>query len=421
MRRALSFNMGNLLLSFSDAMNLGSPALVRQQQRTAYIAWQIGKTVGLSANRLKNIFTAALLHDIGAFSDEEKLKLRNLNTNDLELHCIRGARLLEKVPCLLDAAKIVRVQHRKWTEWNQPIDAELVLEAQVLGLSDYIEHKIQRDQYILHQDRCLINEIVSLKGKSFHPQVVESFMSVAGIEEFWLDLVSPRLYALLLHDGPYGRFEVDLAGMSALAQLCRSVIDFRSPFTVTHSTGVAACAQILSKIFGLTETEVKLMEIAGSFHDLGKLAVPNSILDKPDVLTKEEFALVKAHTYYTFSILGTIDGFQQIAEWAAYHHERLSGSGYPYHCTDSELSTGSRIMMVADVFTALAEDRPYRKGMVKDDILRIMNGFASSRILDPGIIKTLIENYDEVCSYAMERQTDALESYKQHVSSPKSV
>ena len=158
------------------------------------------------------------------------------------------------------------------------------------------------------------------------------------------------------------------------------------------------------------------MEVAGNLHDMGKLAIPNSILNKPGKLTREEMAIMKSHTYYTYYVINTIGGIQQIAEWAAYHHERLDGSGYPFHCTEAELSTGARIMMVADIFTALAEDRPYRKGMSKEGIIQIIKQFSDRRLLDDRISNLLFENYEEIFSYVAEKQAIAREFYENQFS-----
>jgi len=110
------------------------------------------------------------------------------------------------------------------------------------------------------------------------------------------------------------------------------------------------------------------MEVAGNLHDLGKMVIPNSILNKPDKLNKEETAIMRQHTYFTYTVLNSIGGISQIAEWAAFHHERLDGSGYPFHLGADKLGIGSRIMAVADVFTAISEDRPYRKGMSQQEL-----------------------------------------------------
>ena len=121
---------------------------------------------------------------------------------------------------------------------------------------------------------------------------------------------------------------------------------------------MAAAAKLISQLHGFTRNEVKLMEIAGNLHDIGKMAVPNRILEKPGKLDDDEMAVMKAHTYNSYEVINSIDGMQQIAEWAAFHHEKLDGSGYPFHRDRDSLNLGARIMSVADVFTALTEERP---------------------------------------------------------------
>lgn len=412
MQRDISVNLGNLVLSLSDAMDLASSSLAQHQQRTAFIFWEMGKVAPLSDERLEKGFIAALLHDIGALSVEDKISLVKFETRNIEEHCIRGEFLLKKVPWLKDAGQIVRFHHKKWKDWEEPIDAPLVLETQLISLADRIERLIDRDQYILHQHEDIISEIRALSGPSFYPEIVDLFIKASDREEFWLDLVSPRLYSLLLNEGPFSNIEIAISEISVIAGFFRDIIDFRSPFTATHSSGVAAAASMLSKMFGLTEMEIKLMKVAGNFHDLGKLAIPNSILEKSGKLTKEEIAVMKSHTYYTYSVINTIGGLKQIAEWGAYHHERLDGSGYPFHCKGDELSTGSRIMAVADMFTALAEDRPYRKGMPRKEIIKIIKQFSDRQLMDPSIVNILLENYDEIYSYVAEKQAIARESYE---------
>lgn len=412
MQRKVSVNLGNLVLSLSDAMDLASPSLAQHQQRTAFIVWEMGKAARLSEERLEKNFMAALLHDIGALSVEEKISLHNFEIKDVETHCIRGEFLLEKVPWLKDEAQIIRFHHREWQDRKESIETHFVFESQVLALADYLERLINRNQYILHQHEDIISKIKSHTNSLFHSDIVDLLLTASDREEFWLDLVSTRLYSLLLHDGPFRKIEIELSSISLIAELFRNIIDFRSRFTATHSSGVAASALILSRLFGLTGTETELMEVAGNLHDIGKLAIPNSILDKPGKLTKEEMAVMKSHTYFTYSVINTIGGLQQIAEWAAYHHEKLDGSGYPFHCKADELSTGARILMVADIFTALAEDRPYRKGMSREGISQIIKQFSDRQLLDTKIVNLLFENFDEIFSHVAEKQAVTREFYE---------
>lgn len=413
MQRNITVNLGNLLLSLSDAMDLASPLLIQHQQRTAFLAWEMGKAARLSNERLENTFIAALLHDIGAFSLEEKIFLRNYEVENVQDHCIRGELLFNNIPWLQDVSKIIRYHHKEWQSWEESIEYPLALESQFIFLADCIERAIKREHYILHHHDDIIAKIQSTSGSLLHPHVVELFIMVSHSEEFWLDLVSPRLYSLLLKEGPLRKTEIDFSDISIMAELFRNMIDFRSRFTSTHSSGVAASASMLARVFGLTDTEIGLMEVAGNLHDIGKLAIPNSILEKAGTLTKEEMSVMKSHTYYTYSVISSIGGLNHIAEWAAYHHEKLDGSGYPFHCVDSELSTGARILMVADIFTALAEDRPYRKGMSKDGIVEIIKEMSGRSLLDARIVNLLFDNYSEILSYVTERQAVAREFYEQ--------
>jgi len=408
----LSVNIGNLLLSLSDAMDLADPSIALHQQRTAFIAWEIAKAANLPGDAVERLFVAGLLHDIGALSPEEKISLHRFE-GDPEQHCVRSHVLLESVPWLRTAARITRFHHQEWREWREPITDPLVLESQILFLSDYLERAIDREIYILHQDEAIVGKIQALSNTAIHPDVVDLLHAVSRRVEFWLDLASPRLYSLLLHNGPFRRTEIDMAYLSTIAELFRNIIDFRSRFTSTHSSGVAECAAGLARIFGFSDQEVDLIRVAGDFHDIGKLAVPNAILNKPDKLTREEFAVIRQHTYFTFSILNTIGGLQSIAEWAAFHHERLDGSGYPFHHRANRISTGSRIMSVADTVTALAEDRPYRPGMKRFDIERILGKQADANALDRRIVELFLDNYEPIVGSVREKQARSRAYYEQ--------
>jgi len=408
----ISVNLGNLVLSLSDALDLAFSSLAMHQQRTAFIAWELGKQAKLPGKRIENVFIAGLLHDIGALSIEEKKTLHDNEISDVEQHCIRGKNLFKSNPWLSPCADLVRYHHRGWVRWEEPRDTPEVFDSQLLFLADYLERQIDRKTYILHQDQVLCSRLKELADKQISSEIVDLFLEVSHREEFWLDLTSPRLYSLLLHNGPFQTIEVDVNNIAIFAKLLSMIVDFKSLFTATHSSGVAQCSMLLAEIVGMSESEVKLMEVAGLLHDLGKLVVPNSILEKPAGLTHAEMAVMKQHTYYTFSILTTIAGLQMIAEWGAYHHERLDGKGYPFKREAHEINLGARVMAVSDIFTALAEDRPYRSGMEAERIKTILQEQADRGFQDLRIIKLLFENMEEVRKAVKERQEQARYSYQ---------
>ena len=408
----ISVDLLNLVLSLSDALDLASPELSQHQLRTAYVVWELGKIAKLPPGDVENLFIASLLHDVGALSLEEKIDIHRTEVIDPEPHCLIGEALLKEVPIFESCARIVRYHHTKWQDWQAPIDTPVVLQSQMLHAADFLERAIDRQRYILHQHQEIIARIDSLSGTAVHGEVVDMLRMVSKREDFWLDLVSPRLYSLLLHHGPGRRIDLDLNQLRVISELFRNMIDFRSRFTATHSSGVAACASTLSRLFGLTEMEIGLMEITGNLHDLGKLVIPNSILNKPGKLTKEEFALMQQHTYFTYQVLTTVGGIQNIAEWAAFHHEKLDGTGYPFHVDAKRLDVNSRILAVADMFTALAEDRPYRNGMARDEILSILGRGRDRDALDSHVVNVLEKNYDEIATLTAQKQAESKEYYE---------
>jgi HD-GYP domain-containing protein (c-di-GMP phosphodiesterase class II) len=413
MERYKPINLLNLLLSLSEAVDLAGPEIVQHQLRTAFISWELGRAAKLSEARLEQLFYAALLHDIGALSVEEKYSILNeVSEGAFGDHGARGEALLRKLPFLGNAAGLVGDHHAKWEDRAYILSDDFGLELRILQFADTLERSIARGVYILYQQKDLTERMNNLSGAVLHPDVIELFNTLSAREEFWLDLMSRRLYPLLLNNGPSRRIEVGIDDLFQIAGTFANIIDFRSRFTSTHSSGVSASAVMIAKMFGLTESEVVKMEVAGYLHDLGKLAVPNSILEKPGKLSLEEFSLMKSHTYFTYSVLNTIGGLQQIAEWAAYHHERLDGTGYPFHCKATELSIGARIMMVADIFTATAEDRPYRKGMTREEITRILKDFAARNLLEKRIVDMVVDNYQDIYSYMNRKQNEARAFYE---------
>lgn len=417
MKSRFHVNFGNLLLALSDISDIANPLIAQHQQRTAFIALRIARIAGIDLTKTKDIFTAALLHDIGALSVEEKLAIHNFEEINPDLHCICGEVLLKDTPCFKKIAPMVRNHH---APWNCQVRTEsVVFGSQVLYLADLVERLVQRDRYILHQHHDIIEKVVRLTKDQLPQHVIDFFLEAVKREEFWLDLVSPRLNMILHWENPYQKTEIDLEGISAISGLYRDVIDFKSDFTAVHTAGVSACAVKMGELFKLTPTEIKMLKIAGNLHDIGKFAIPNSILEKPGPLTTEEFAVMKSHTYYTYYAIKAFGGLEKIAQWAGYHHEKLDGSGYPFHRSGSQIDDGARIIMVADIFTAVSEDRPYRRGMAQDEIYRLLRNQSDAKRIDQRMVDLLFDNYQEINRYVRDAQACAKKFYEERILSVK--
>ena len=142
----------------------------------------------------------------------------------------------------------------------------------------------------------------------------------------------------------------------------------------------------MATYFKMEDVERTQLRIAASLHDVGKLAVPNTILDKPGQLTDEERRVVNIHTYYTRLCLEQIPGFEQITDWAANHHEKLGGGGYPLGLGDVNLDFNSRLMTVLDIYQALTEERPYRKSLSHRRTMEIIGKIRDHGELDAELV-----------------------------------
>ena len=178
------------------------------------------------------------------------------------------------------------------------------------------------------------------------------------------------------------------ADVDRLALAFAEIVDAKSPFTGSHSQSVARIAEGVAIDLGLPDADVVDVRRAALLHDIGKLGVPNSILDKPGRLEASEFEVIRRHPELSLRILAPVPAFAAVAEMAACHHERLDGRGYFRGLTEPELSMGARIVAVADVFEALTADRPYRSAMPVEAALAILREEAG-RHLASDVVETL--------------------------------
>ena len=414
MLREIYVDLNNIFLSLSDAIDLANPEIACHQMRCAYMVWQMAKKAGLPRKRVKRLYMAALLHDIGALTPQDKTRLHTFEETDITAHCLRGEVLFQSVPLLAPAAPIVRHHHRDWQDCTLPISDPDVLDAQILLLADWVERMIRRDAFILSQMDAITTRIQSMVTTIFHPDVVALFVETSDREEFWLDVTSTRLYGFLLREGPLRSIQIPFDDLASIARVMQKIIDFRSPFTATHSAGVAECAALLADHFGYMGTEVRLIRLAGHLHDLGKLVIPNAILEKQGPLTREEFQVMKQHTYFTYEVILSVDRLERVAEWAAFHHEKLDGTGYPFRVGADKINTGARIMAVADIFTALTEDRPYRAGMPVEKTLKLLTQQAEAGKIEPRVVSLLSDHATEIAQKVKATQLESMRFYTKH-------
>ncbi|MEW6352137.1 MAG: HD domain-containing phosphohydrolase [Thermodesulfobacteriota bacterium] len=412
--QGMNVSLFDIVMGMGKAVDWLDSALADHHARVACVAESIAAEVGLSAQDRTHVLCAGLLHDIGAFSVKDRLEFLKFDLEGAEAHAEMGHRLVGSVGPLEQAAKLIRFHHTPWGDGrgHERVGDEVPFGSHVLHLADRATVGVKSGKEVLSQVEGIMKLILDRKGKVFKPDLVEAFRSLAAKEAFWFEVTSPEIGSVLADRSVAGISRMQPTDLEGMSELFCKIIDFRSRFTATHSRGVAAAAERLSAVAGLSAEECGTMKLAGYLHDIGKLAIPIEILDKPGALTREEWNVVKRHPFLTHRIIKGMGGLETVASWASQHHERLDGLGYPFHLKGEEIPLGARILSVADVFTALAEDRPYRKALPQESVLRILLDMARESCLDPEVATLLADNYEEINFVRQMKQERAKDEYR---------
>jgi HD-GYP domain-containing protein (c-di-GMP phosphodiesterase class II) len=412
---------GRLMAALSTALDLTEGQLPGHSLRTCYLAMRLADTLGLSGMDRETLFFGAFLKDAGCSSnaaavtqifgvDDIALKgrqstvdrsiiayaafaIRNLPAAEPlprrlrrlikiglggrasqraveQIRCERGASIARKAGFGEAVARTVHDVHEHWDGGGNPrglggqaIDRLARILSACQGLDVFVSTKGRADALRVLADR---------KGHWYDPEVAGALLDEAtrGLLD---DLAAPDLVGRTMSFEPDSVIRLsDDAAIDRIAGSFADIVDAKSPYTGSHSKRVAEVAEGVGVRMGLAPEDVIDVRRAGLLHDLGKLGVPNMILDKPARLEPAEFEIIKRHPELTLRILSQIPTFASVAELAACHHERLDGRGYFRGLTAPGIALGARIVAVADVWEALTADRPYRAAMPLDSALAIM-------------------------------------------------
>ena len=403
----------DFLNCLSDILDWISPVLNDHHKQVALISLRIAEVLDLPPINQNDIVCAGILHDIGAISLAERMNSMKFESTTGQVHAEMGYHLIKIFEPMKKTAELIRFHHVPWENGKGEFYGKdpVLLGSRILFLADHIALLIDRSKGILGQIDAIEELITENSGDLFDPQIVEAFLKLTDKEYFWLDLVSPLIGKQLERSVKLELLYLNCKELLDFASLIRRIIDFRSPFTATHSSGVSATAELLGNLAGLSKHECFELKVAGYLHDLGKLAIPTEILEKPGKLTIDEFNKMRAHTFYTYRVLEQIEDLSQINRFGAFHHERLDGTGYPFKLCQKLMPLGSKVLAVADVFTALTEDRPYRKGMSSDQSLIILEKMGMNNKLDNNIVNLVKNNFDQINKVRIAAQNRSREEY----------
>jgi HD-GYP domain-containing protein (c-di-GMP phosphodiesterase class II) len=422
--------LAEILGALSHALDMveGQPA--GHCVRCCWIALHIGHEIGLTDTQISELYYAVLLKDLGCSSNAARIcKLfladdvtfkRDIKTiNDslpealrfvlshtglqsglaerfrtivhvflysgeisrelIETRCHRGADIARRMRFSEPVALGIQNLDEHWDGGGQPIG----LRGTAIPIYSRIALMAQVIDVFLTANGidAACQEVKRRAGKWFDPDIAAAFERAAARPEFWDTLLSDGLQEALFSLEPARLIvSVDEDYLDDIAAAFAKVIDSKSPYTAGHSERVTLFTDLIAEQLGLSADRRRWLKRAALLHDIGKLGVSNSILDKPDKLDADEWVAMKMHAAHTETILSRIAAFGDLAAVAGAHHERLDGKGYPHGLAGDQIALESRIITVADIFDALTAERPYRAAMPVSKALEIMTSMVDTAI-----------------------------------------
>ena len=407
---SLQSDLRHVIYALSDALDLVGIDDVAHGKRVGIMASECSKLMGLPEAETTFLFDLGMLHDIGVSTTQTHHQLvAEFDWEGSQVHAELGYALLREFAPLSRMAIPVRYHHTRWdrliTLPATELTAQQAQQANLIFLVDRVD-ALAAPWYggsaLFDHVGDVRDHIRNNAGSYFSPELVDIFLEASAAEAFWL-LLEPRSIQNYQNDllSRGATYQPTFAELKQLSVIFSHIVDAKSPFTAYHSLGVARLARFLAERAGVSQENCDKLELAGLLHDLGKLRIPDEILDKPGKLDTHERLIMNTHSFETYQILRSIAGFEEIALWAAYHHEEPGGKGYPFHVHEKDLSIEARILRVADIFQAMAQDRPYRAGWPADRVLGLLKELVADERLDKSIVELVEKNLPQAMKIAL--------------------
>lgn len=396
--KQLSIDIVGLLGACSYALDCIEAELVnvsnKHGKRVAYMSVCMANYWNVESDALQDLAICALLHDnaLTQYITEEVQKNPSIDIRDdslnkkTNLHCIYGEKNIAKIPFKTNVSKVILYHHEQADGRGlfRKVWQETPLFARIIHLADIIDAIANSAEFTQGKWDICCEFLEKQKGRLFDDECVEAFFETISKETF-ISFKDGTFESKLWEIVPRKKQIFDWNTCKNIADFFASIVDYKSPFTSKHSIGVAEKAAQYARYIGYDVLDIEKMYLAGALHDIGKMMVGNEILEKPDKLTDEEFDKMKNHAGYTYLILSQVDDFEEIRDWAALHHEKLNGKGYPFGKTADELNEQERIMACVDIYQALTEERPYKKGMSHEKACDILDDMAKKGFVDADV------------------------------------
>ncbi len=451
--------LAEILSALSFALDITEGARPGHSVRACILGMRLGKQIGLSDQALAALYYALLLKDIGCssnsarmadafaaddqvvkqnfkFIDREKLGKPNrealtfvwknvapkegrwnrvrqmyrmirspgdLTAEVIEARCERGAVILHKLGMGVETCAAVYSLDEHWNGHGLPdhlVAQDIPLLGRICAVAQHLDLFCSE-----FGSAKAMDTLAERSGTWFDPDLVRAVESLHRQGVLWAqclpgsdpEALQPAVLAL----DPGSSTSLAARDIDLICSGFADVVDAKSPFTYRHSVGTTEAAVLISNAMGLAPDRVEVVRRAALLHDIGMLGIPNTILDKQGPLNSADWTVIHRHPVLSQEILSRVRAFSEIAILAGQHHEKLDGSGYPYHLAGEQLSIESRILAVADIFSALMESRPNRQDLTLVEIQQQLELNIPHR-LDAECVDAVLSLLDQLADLPLE-------------------
>jgi len=393
-----------LLEATSRVVNLVEQKDAQHSDRVALNCLRLARRVGISDQiTLAQVYFAGLLHDIGEIGVPDSLiykkgKLSEEEFQVLTTHTAVGQQIASQIPVLANAARLILWHHERWDGTGYPEGLtmdETPMLAQIVSLCDAFDNIRRGGLFSKPEDWD--SELMRYAGIQFNPSLVRPLIELT--EEGLADDTecSPEdeevLNAMELQEDVIAQLREDY--VSIIVNFLLALLEAKHKESALHSKRVARLCQRVGEQMNLSEQELQTLVIAGNLHDIGKVGIPNSILDKPGMLNDMEYKVIQKHPQYAATILEPLSGFSEVVAAVLHHHERWNGCGYPNGLKGDDIPLLARVLHLCDLADALTHLRSVPKHFAAEQVRYVIeDGFGS--YFDPDISRFFEEDALEV-------------------------
>lgn len=375
----------NVIQILKNMLNTLDHRLVDHGERVAFLCMKMMRAMHKDEEQILHVAKLALFHDIGAYKTDEVDAILGFETNDVWEHAIYGYLFLSTLSPLKENSDCILYHHMPYLQLLEtPCSNKKI--ASLIHLCDRID--------VASVQGAPIHSLLKKTG-FFDPEQVDLFCRI-NKDDYIQNLLSSGEYRTEMQQ-LYASIHLSEQEKRQYLEMLAYSIDFNSEFTVFHTIMTTSLAVELGKQFQFDQEKMQKLYYGALLHDIGKGAIPIAILEKRGALDEEEMRCMRSHVLISEAILdGYVD--EDILHMAIRHHEKLDGSGYPYHLRGDQLRFEDRIVAIADILSALLGKRSYKEEFPVPKVIDIIQNMAQNGTIDETIVQAFVDHHSSIIS-----------------------